>query len=198
MDAPAQLAGFAIEGRTKTAERDVFKSPMCDISAASGELSATSVNTSVVSPFCARIVVCLRTRGKSTVARAARANKKFRLFAVCSRLKSRGCGVTFPCRVRGQRSRFLVPESPFVGMRVFYICSKSTFAFDQYQRNFCSVFLFLKSLVHGGSMGSLGGYWKVLDEEIAADTTERNVTLSPSRFAERQAEGPPLSTKNLS
>ena len=95
-------------------------------------------------------------------------------------------------------SRLFLPESPFVGMRVFNICSKSTFAFDQYQHNSCSVFLFLKSFVHGGSTGSLGGYWKVLDEEIAADTTERNVTLSPSRFAERQAEGPPLSTKNLS
>ena len=126
MDAPAQPAGPAIEGRAEIAEHDFFESPMCDIPAGSGGLSATSVNATAVSPICAGIVVCLRARGKPTIARAARANEKFRLFAVCSRLKSRGCGVTLPYRVEGQGSRFLLPESLFVGMHVFNACAKIT------------------------------------------------------------------------
>jgi hypothetical protein len=75
--APAQLAGPAIEGRTKLGKHDICESPMCDIPAGSGGLSAASENAIVVSPFCAGVIVCLRTRGKQTVARAARANEKF-------------------------------------------------------------------------------------------------------------------------
>ena len=74
MDAPAQPAGPAIEGRTEITEHDVFESPMCDIPAESGGLSAVPENATAVSPFSAGIMVCLRTRGKSTVARIARAN----------------------------------------------------------------------------------------------------------------------------
>ena len=96
MDAPAQPAGPAIEGRTEIAEHDVFESLMCDIPAGSGGLSAAPENATAVSPFCAGIMVYLRTRGKSTVARTARANEKFRLFAFCLRFKLRGCRVTFP------------------------------------------------------------------------------------------------------
>ena len=96
MDAPAQPAGPAIEGRAEIAERDVFESPMCDIPAGSGGLSAASENATAVSPFCSGIVVCLRTRGKPTVARAARAHEKFRVVTVWSTCKLRGCRVTFP------------------------------------------------------------------------------------------------------
>ena len=74
MDAPAQPAGPAIKGRTEIAEHDVFVSPMCDIPAESGGLSAAPENATAVSPFSAGLMVCLRTRGKSTVARIARAN----------------------------------------------------------------------------------------------------------------------------
>jgi hypothetical protein len=59
----AQLAGPAIEGRTKIGEHGIFESPMCDIPAGSGGLSAASENAIVVSPFPPRITVCLRTRG---------------------------------------------------------------------------------------------------------------------------------------
>ncbi len=82
MGAPAQLAGPAIEGRTKTAEHDIFESHMCDIPAGSGGLSAASENAIAVSPFFTGPIVCLRTRGKPTAARAARANEKFRLLTV--------------------------------------------------------------------------------------------------------------------
>ena len=58
VDAPAQPAGPAIEGRTEIAEHDVFESPMCDIPAGSGGLSAASDNATAVSPLCAGIVVC--------------------------------------------------------------------------------------------------------------------------------------------
>ena len=63
IDPPAQLAGPAIEGRTKMGEHGIFESPMCDIPAGSGGLSAASENAIVVSPFPPRIIVCLRTRG---------------------------------------------------------------------------------------------------------------------------------------
>ena len=77
MDAPALLAGPAIEGRTKIGEHGIFESPMCDIPAGSCGLSAASENAIVVSPFPPRIIVCLRKRGEQTVARAARAQEKF-------------------------------------------------------------------------------------------------------------------------
>ena len=77
MDIPALLAGQAIEGRTKIGEHDYFESPMCDIQAGSGGLSAASENAIVVCPFPPRILECLRTREYPTVARAARANKTF-------------------------------------------------------------------------------------------------------------------------
>ena len=96
MDAPAQPAGPEIEGRAETAEHEFFELPMCDIPAGSGGLSAASDNATAVSPFCAGIVVCLRARGKPTVARAARAIEKFRLMTGWSTCKLRGCRVTFP------------------------------------------------------------------------------------------------------
>ncbi len=68
MDAPAQVAGPAIEGRTQIAEHDIFESHMCDIPAGSGGLSVASENAIVVSPFFAGTIVCLRTRGKPTAA----------------------------------------------------------------------------------------------------------------------------------
>ena len=77
MDPPAQLAGPAIEGRTKIGEDGIFESPMCDIPAGSGGLSAASENAIVVSLFPPRIIVCLRKRGYPTVARAVRAKEKF-------------------------------------------------------------------------------------------------------------------------
>ena len=89
MDAPALLAGPAIEGRTKIGEHGIFESPMCDIPAGSGGLSAASENAIVVSLFPPRILVCLRTREKPAVARAARAKEKFRLMTGCSTFKSR-------------------------------------------------------------------------------------------------------------
>ena len=79
MDAPAQPAGPAIEGRTEIAEHDVFESPMCDIPAGSGGLSAASENATAVSPFFAGIVVCLRRRG-SQLSRAQRARTKTSLW----------------------------------------------------------------------------------------------------------------------
>ena len=90
MDAPAQPAGPAIEGQTEIAENDVFVSAMCDIPAGSGGLSAASENATAVSPFSAGIMVCLRTRGKSTVARAARANKSSLLVSCWSTCKLMG------------------------------------------------------------------------------------------------------------
>ncbi len=64
MDVPALLAGPAIEGRTKIGEHDIFESPMCDIPAGSGGLSAASENAIVVSPFCAGIIdrLCVKFR----------------------------------------------------------------------------------------------------------------------------------------
>ena len=79
MDAPALLAGPAIEGRTKIGEHGIFESPMCDIPAGSGGLSAASENAIVVSPFPPRILACLRKRGEHTVVRAVRAKEKFPL-----------------------------------------------------------------------------------------------------------------------
>ena len=84
MDASALLAGPAIEGRTKIGEHGIFESPMCDIPAGSGGLSAASENAIVVCPFPPRILECLRTREYPTVARAARAKEK--LPAVANRL----------------------------------------------------------------------------------------------------------------
>jgi hypothetical protein len=77
MDPPAQLTGPAIEGRTKIGEHGIFESPRCDIPAGSGGLSAASENAIVVSPFCAGLIVCLRTQEDPTVVRAARAKEKF-------------------------------------------------------------------------------------------------------------------------
>ncbi len=62
MDLPAQLAGPAIEGRTKIGEHGIFESPRCDIPAGSGGLSAASENAIVVSLFPPQIIVCLRKR----------------------------------------------------------------------------------------------------------------------------------------
>ncbi len=75
MDAPAQLVGPAIEGRTQIAEHGIFASHMCNIPAGSGGLSAASENAIVVSPFCAGIIGCFRTRRKPTVVRSARERK---------------------------------------------------------------------------------------------------------------------------
>ena len=96
MSVPALLAGPAIEGRTKIGEHDIFESPMCVIPAGSGGLSAASENAIVVSPFPPRIIVCLRTRGNQTVARAARANEKFRLLTDCSTCKFKVRRPTLP------------------------------------------------------------------------------------------------------
>ena len=63
MDAPALLAGPAIEGRTKIGEHGIFESPMCDIPAGSSGLSTASENAIVVSLLPPRIIVCLRKRG---------------------------------------------------------------------------------------------------------------------------------------
>jgi len=96
MDAPAQPAGPAIEGRAEIPEHDVFESRMCDIPAGSGGLFAASDNATAVSPFLAGIVVCLRMRGKPTVARAARVNEKFRVVTVWSTCKLMGRRPTLP------------------------------------------------------------------------------------------------------
>ncbi len=81
MDIPAVLAGQAIEGRTKIGEHDFVESPMCNIPAGSGGLSAASENAIVVSPFASRITRSTRQRsrkrGEPTVVRAARAKEKF-------------------------------------------------------------------------------------------------------------------------
>jgi hypothetical protein len=53
-----------------------------------------------------------------------------------------------------------------------------------------------RSFAGGGSMGSLGGYWKALHEKFSADTYVRGAFLALSRTTKRQAQGPPLSTKN--
>ena len=87
MDAPAQPAGPAIEGRTEITEHDVFESPMCDIPAESGGLSAVPENATAVSPFSAGIVVCLRTRGKPTIACAVRASKNSPVLPQCFSFK---------------------------------------------------------------------------------------------------------------
>ncbi len=63
MDVPALLAGPAIERRTQIGEHDFSESPMCNIPAGSGGLSAASESAIVVSPFPPRIILCLRTRG---------------------------------------------------------------------------------------------------------------------------------------
>ena len=96
MDAPALLAGPAIEGRTKIGEHDFVESPMCDIPAGSGGLSAASENAIVVSPFASRIIVSLRKRGEHTVVRAARANEKFFLVTTWFACKSRVWRPTLP------------------------------------------------------------------------------------------------------
>ena len=126
MDAPAQPAGPAIEGRTEITEHDVFVSPMCDYPAGSNGLSAAAENATAVSPLCAGIVVCLCTRGKPTVARAARANKNSLLVTSWSPCKLMGWRPTLPERVGVQGPRKFVAQCLFDAVRVSRACAKHT------------------------------------------------------------------------
>ena len=69
--------------------------------------------------------------------------------------------------------------------------SRSTFNYIFFVLFSC----FQRAFVRGGSMGSLGGYWKALHEKIAADTYVRDTFLAPSYSTKRQAQGPSLHTK---